>query len=110
MLHELLTQPWWTYDPQTTGTWGHVYRWFNLFEGSVWLVFAGLAIDRWRRHRKSSLEPVYALAFLLFGLTDYREADVQSAGLVLAKAILLIALFGLRRHIIIHHYRGSRIF
>ncbi|MCA9027921.1 MAG: hypothetical protein KDA86_22115 [Planctomycetaceae bacterium] len=106
MLHELLTQPWWTYDPQTTGTWGHVYRWFNLFEGTVWFVFAGLVIHRWRRHRKSSLEPVYALTFLLFGLTDFREASAQSAGLVIMKAIILSGLFGLRQRVM--HAYGDR--
>lgn len=108
MLHELLTQPWWTYDPQTTGTWGHVYRWFNLLEGTIWLVFAGLVLHRWRRHRKSRLEPVYALTFLLFGLTDYREASVQSAGLVLIKAAILVLLLGLR-HLVRRRY-DSRLF
>ncbi|MCA9078722.1 MAG: hypothetical protein KDA93_27105 [Planctomycetaceae bacterium] len=110
MLHELLTQPWWTYDPQTTGTWGYVYRWFNLFEGTVWLVFGGLVLHRWRRHRKSPLEPMYALTFLLFGLTDFREAYVQSMGLVVLKGLILLALLAFRRHVMTKHYCDSRVY
>ncbi len=50
------------------------YHFFNLFEGCVWLVFAALVIRRMMAGRPFQDRRGYALAFLTFGLTDFREA------------------------------------
>ncbi len=73
--------------------WGQVYRTFNLVEGCCWIGFAGLVFWRWLKNQKSSLEAWYALTFLVFGLTDYREAYLQTAPLVLTKGVLIVLLF-----------------
>ena len=75
-LKALLTAPWWTFDPATAGVWDHIYRGFNLFEGLAWVLFAVLVFVRYLRRGQSKLEIVYAVIFLLFGLTDFREAYV----------------------------------
>ena len=110
MLREVLTNPWWSFDSQTTGGWGVAYRWFNLCEGAIWAVFAALVIRRWHAHRRSRLEIVYAAVFLLFGLTDFREAYVQSAALVGTKAIVLVSLFSIRRRVLKTCYPHSRLY
>lgn len=109
MFHELLTTPWWVYDPKTTGSWGLVYRWFNLWEGATWLVFAALVLCRWWMHRRSRLEIAYGLAFLLFGLTDFVEAYQQSAALVLIKCAILLPL-PLRHRTLTQYYPRSRVY
>lgn len=100
----LLSDPWWVYDPRTAGAWDHLYRGFNLFEGVAWLVFATLVLLRYQRRGQSGIEILYAVTFLLFGLTDFREAYVQSAALVLVKAVILILLWRLRAHVLKHCY------
>ena len=110
MLREVLTIPWWTYDPQMAGGWGLAYRWFNLFEGAVWIVLGCLVLRRWLRCRRSRLEVAYGLTFVLFGLTDFREASVQTAALVAVKAIVLVVLFGVRYRVLRHHYPEHRLY
>ncbi len=94
------TDPWWVYDPDSVGVWGEIYRSFNLFEGIAWVVFAILVTRRYFQRGKTRWEIVYAVAFLLFGLTDFREAYVQSAPLVLVKGVILVILLQLRRYVI----------
>lgn len=107
-MHELLWQlwktPWWVYDPQTAGQWGTIYRWFNLFEGTAWIMLAVCVLARWVRLRKSASEVAYAGAFVLFGLTDFREAWVESAPLVVVKGTVLVVLLSLRKHVLTRHY------
>ena len=110
MWHELLTRPWWVYNPEAGNPWGLVYRWFNLGEATVWFAFAVLVANRWRRWRNTPLELLYALAFAAFGLTDLREACVISAALVAAKAVNLAALLLIRAYIVRHYYPGSRLY
>lgn len=110
MLHELLTRPWWTFDPAETGGWGLAYRWFNLFEGAVWFALAILVLRRWFRHRHSRWEVAYAGAFLAFGLTDFREASVQTAALVVVKALNLAILIALRWQVRRKYYPESSVF
>lgn len=103
-LKSLWDTPWWVYDPQTISTAGLLYRWFNLIEGSFWLGFAALVLKRWWHEHKSWLEVAYAATFFVFGLTDFREAYVQSAPLVLAKGVVLALLWWLRRTILQRYY------
>lgn len=105
LLEALWTQPWWTYDPAQATLWDHSYRNFNHFEGFVWTVFAILVLRRWQTHHRSRWELVYAAAFLLFGLTDFREAFVQSAPLVLLKVVVLGVLWWSRR-VVTRLYEG----
>ncbi|WP_337176647.1 hypothetical protein [Paludisphaera sp.] len=82
---------WWTYVPRSATWIEHATHGFNLFEGAAWVVFAGLVLTRWARHRRSRVEPVYALAFLTFGLTDFREAYALDSWLIAVKLVNLIS-------------------
>lgn len=84
--------------------------WFNLLEGGVWCLFAALVLVRYGRHRRSILEPVYALSFLTFGLTDFREAFVLHSWLIWIKAVNLTVLLMLRQHIIRNCYPESKTY
>ncbi len=99
-LNALWSEPWWVFDPETAGFWGHLYRGFNLFEGTIWLVLAVIVFRRYLQRGQSEWEIAYALAFFLFGLTDFREAAVESAPLVLVKGIILILLLRLRQFVL----------
>jgi hypothetical protein len=95
-LSSLLIEPWWTWDPTSAGIGDVAYRWFNLAEAAAWFVFGLMVFHRWRRHRHSGIEVVYAAAFVLFGLTDVREAWQQSALLLAVKGAVLAGLLTLR--------------
>jgi hypothetical protein len=110
MWQELLTNPWWTYDPATVSGWGRAYRWFNIGEAAVWLVFAVLVVNRWRRRRHSPVELLYGVAFATFGLTDIREASVISATVVLVKGANLAALLWLRAQVMRRWYPENRLY
>ncbi|MCA8995922.1 MAG: hypothetical protein KDA80_03025 [Planctomycetaceae bacterium] len=101
----LWSETWWRFDRQQAGFWGWLYHGFNIFEGTVWCVFAALVLKRWRQRHRAKWEPWYALTFFLFGLTDFREAYVQSAPLVLAKGVIL-ALLLWQRHLIVRRTDG----
>ncbi len=106
-LKALWSEPWWTFDQQVASFWGHLYRGFNIFEGIVWVVFALVVFWRYLRRGQSFWEIVYAIAFLLFGLTDFREASTISAPLVLVKGIILILLLRLRHFVIKNCYTNA---
>jgi hypothetical protein len=101
---------WWKY-PHPTDPWFSIpYHAFNLFEGACWVVIGALVVRRFLAFRRSSLEIVYALAFLSFGLTDLREAYVLESWLVWVKLVNLIGLIGLRSLAIRKWYPGSKLF
>lgn len=78
---------------------------FNLFEGVIWLAFAGLVLNRWRRHGHSlPWEAAYALAFIAFAATDFREARLLTTGLLFLKAAILVLLLSLRRIVLSRYY------
>jgi hypothetical protein len=104
------SKPWWIWRPDQASPWDYVYRSFNLFEASVWFIFAGLVAFRWGRHRQSPVELVYAAAFAAFGLTDVAEAWQQSAWLVAFKAVNLAALLALRAKVMRRWYPESRLY
>ena len=103
-------QIWWRWDPGTAGLWDRVYRGFNLLESITWMVIAILVAVRWFRNRRSSGELVYAFVFLLFGLTDLREAFEQSLGLVLVKGGVLASLLILRHCSVRRWYPNRRLY
>lgn len=61
-------QPWWVWRPESATLWDRIYRFFNLMEGTCWLVFAALVWRRWQRHRRSGGEWAYAGSFVAFAI------------------------------------------
>ena len=109
-LSRLWTEPWWTYDPEQATFWDEIYRGFNLFEAGCWFGFGALVLCRWLRRGRSRWELAYAAAFIAFGLTDVREAAVQSAPLVALKGAILAALLVLRRQSLRVWHPGTRLY
>lgn len=104
----LLTHTWWRYN--SAETLSQAYHYFNLVEGTAWIVFAGLVLGRFTRHRKSSLELLYAVAFLSFGVTDFVEANRLTSGLLLLKGANLAVLLWLRAQVIRRFYPESKVY
>lgn len=105
----LFVRNWWSWNDQDPSWHSVVVHWFNLFEGCVWCVFAALVYFRYRKHRHSSLELVYAAAFLLFGATDFVEAFSLTSWLMWIKLVTLIALWRLRTIVRRQWYPTSRL-
>lgn len=103
-------QPWWIWRLETAGIGDWAYRIFNVIEGLVWLVFGILVLFRWSRNRRSGWEWGYASAFVVFGLTDFREAYVQSIGLILIKGAVLVWLMLARRQCLRVWYPGAKVY
>jgi hypothetical protein len=102
--------PWWVWDAESADPGDYVYRWFNLLEAGAWFVFAGLVARRWIERRQSMLEPLYAIAFVAFGLTDVAEAWQQSLPLLALKGVVLAVLLFLRHRVRRQWYPNSRIY
>ena len=106
----VFTHTWWTWDP-LDGQWFSItYHWFNLLEGMIWLILAGLVLRRWLKHRCSRIEIIYAIAFLCFAATDFREAWEQSSWLIWLKLFNLALLFWLRRIVVQRWYPAARMY
>lgn len=73
-------------------------------------MFAILVLLRWRKNRRSSLELWYALAFLLFGVSDLIEAWVLTSWLLWWKVINLVAVYLLRRSVMRRFYPDANLF
>ena len=109
LLDFLLARTWWRYDPN--GDWySQPYHWFNLCEGVAWLCFAALVLKHYLRHRHSPLELLYCIAFITFGVSDFREAYVVQSWLILFKGLNLATLLYLRWIIIHRFYPGSKTY
>ncbi len=105
------TRTWWSYRASDPDGITSLLHWFNLGEGLTWLVFAGLVLIRRRKARgRSSLEVWYALAFLSFGLTDFREAYALTSWLIWLKLANLVVLARLRAKVIQRFYPSSRLY
>ncbi len=102
---------WWRYDPEGP-TSDFIWQYgFNLFEGICWFVFAGLVIRRYCRMRKSKFgEWGYAVAFGLFGVSDFIQAYRLTSWLLIWKIVNLIVLLVLRRNVMKNHYPESKLF
>lgn len=106
---ELLLKTWWSYDP-AADWFAQPYHWMNLIEGCAWLIFAALVLRRYLAHRHSPLELLYSLAFVTFGLSDFREAYVLQTWLILFKGVNLAALIYLRWIILRCYYPQARTY
>lgn len=109
MIELLLTRTWWRYTGATSWL-GELYHWFNLCEGVTWLVFAVLVLRRRSRGTRTACECWYALAFVLFGCTDFREAWAQQSWLLWLKLANLIWLLAIRRRVMKELYPDARLF
>lgn len=69
-----------------------------------------LVLARYFRHRNSALEILYACAFFIFGLSDFREAYLLQPWLILAKGMNLLLLLWLRAVVIRRFYPASRTY
>lgn len=110
LVRNIILQQWWTYQSETGGTFSEIYHLFNLGEGVVWWVFAGLVLLRWVLYRRSLLEPLYAAAFISFGITDFIEAYAIGVWLLAVKAVNLAWLLWIRAVVMRRYYRGSRLY
>jgi hypothetical protein len=107
---DVLTKPWWIWNPQNASLGDQIYRGFNLLEAAVWFVFGLLVFIRWMRTRNSLWEIVYSLAFIAFGLSDVAEAREQSPPLLATKGVILAVLLALRHVVRQRWYPASRVY
>ena len=110
ILDLLWSRTWWRYRPGDLSEFSAPLHFFNLFEGTVWVVFSALVLVRRRRSGRSSLELWYALAFFTFGLTDFREAYALTSWLIWVKIVNLIVLARLRAVVIRKFYPTSKLY
>lgn len=110
ILQILFTETWWAYDPQEQSAHSIFTHWFNFFEGVAWCLFAALVLRRYWKCRRSSIEILYAAAFVLFGLTDFREAYFVQSWLLWLKLVILVSLFLLRKSVMRRFYPESKLY
>ncbi|MBI1347395.1 hypothetical protein GC163_14040 [bacterium] len=112
-MHELIDllfyRTLWQYDPARDWT-ENTTRYFNLLEATAWVVFAALVLIRWKKHRRSGWEWVYAALFLAFAWTDFHEATILQSWLLWVKAIVLAGILRLRWWLLRIHYPNSRTY
>ncbi|NQV25599.1 MAG: hypothetical protein HQ518_14660 [Rhodopirellula sp.] len=101
---------WWRYTPEDGQWFTVIYHWFNIAEGGAWVVCSCLVFRRFVKHRNSRSEVFYAIAFLAFAVTDFREAWEQSSWLIWLKLANLIVLFQLRRTIMSRYYPAAKLY
>jgi len=110
LVETLFTQTWWSWNPEDDQWFSVLYHGFNILEGVAWVCFAALVFRRYLRHRKSSIEIAYSIAFLAFAATDFREAWEQSSWLILLKLLNLIAFLWPRRIVIRRCYPRATLY
>ena len=110
MVDFLIFRTWWSYRPGEIPWVYAPYHVFNLFEGCAWLAFAGAVFLRYVKNRKSIFELWYSLAFLTFGLTDFKEAYALSSWLIWLKLANLFLIVRLRSRLIRDYYPSSKLF
>ena len=85
-------------------------HYFNLCEAAAWFFFSLLVFQRWWIYRRSVLEIGYAVAFVLFGVSDVVEAWMLTSWLLWWKAVNLTVLYLFRRTVMRQFYPDSRLF
>lgn len=106
-------ETWWTWNRPVHEA--HTFQdiachYFNLIEVAAWFTFAAQVLIRWTRFRRSPLELLYALAFLLFGISDLVESQRLTSWLLWWKVANLAVLFWLRKIMLTRYYPGQRLF
>jgi hypothetical protein len=87
-------------------TWGFVYSWyvgFNAFEASAWFAFCLFVASRFALHRKTWYEILYALSFLVFGVSDLMEIYQTTVGLLIVKGIILASILACRKVVLVYY-------
>jgi 4-amino-4-deoxy-L-arabinose transferase-like glycosyltransferase len=84
------------------------YFGFNSIEAIAWFIFAAYVLSRWVKHRKSNVEILYSLSFLLFGITDILELDKLPVWLLLVKGVILVSILLARHHLLKNHYPDAK--
>lgn len=95
-------------DWTSTGWGQQLYIGFNAMEALIWFCVAVFIWVRWAKNRQSAIEHLYAISFVVFGLTDLLEMDHYTASLLLLKGFVLATIL-LCRHLVLKHYAGRRI-
>ncbi len=103
---QTLGHQWWSYQPESTVD--QVLHWFNLAEGVVWCCLSLFVARRYLKYQRSLSEVAYAAGFALFGISDFMESFSLTTWLIAWKAINLLVLFVLRRHVLKHCYPEAR--
>ncbi len=98
----------WRYSATEPTPYQPIYRSINAVEALIWLGFAVAVLYRNRRHRKSSVELVYAGLFFIFAMTDVREAFVVQPWLIVFKGLVLLALLVVRQKVRNKYYPESK--
>lgn len=109
----LWTRTWWAFAGADDPIHAWVYRGINGVEGAFWLGFAALVLLRRARQpaeQRSGIEVAYALAFVAFGLTDFREAVALQSWLIWVKLVNLVLLLVLRHRVIHSLYPQSKLY
>lgn len=108
-MQSFLDRAWWTWGPGAQLP-DQIYHYGNIAEGIAWIALGVLVLRRWRLQRHGPLEPLYAAAFVVFGLTDFQEARELSTWLILVKGVNLGILLALRAIVIRRFYPQSRLY
>jgi hypothetical protein len=106
----LLIRTWWTYGSGNPDWFEIPYHFFNLLEGTIWMILSGLVLARYIRYRHSAIEVVYSAAFFTFGLTDFREAYALQSWLIWLKLANLLLLVKLRSTVIRRYYSTNKLY
>ncbi|MEM9019097.1 MAG: hypothetical protein AAGC44_00920 [Planctomycetota bacterium] len=109
----LWMRTWWSYASAEDPLHAVIYRSINVIEGLFWLGFAVLVLRRRQQQpaeNRSGLEIAYALTFVAFGITDFREAVALQSWLIWVKLANLILLLWLRHRVIRVLYPASKLY
>ncbi|MEM8782179.1 MAG: hypothetical protein AAGE65_04910 [Planctomycetota bacterium] len=72
------------------------YSYLNVAEAIAWFVIAAWVVRRAWVDPKTAWEWAYALAFVVFGLSDVWESYAVPMWLIAAKGLIFAAILGLR--------------
>ena len=106
----LFVRSWWSWQPARPTLHSVAYHWFNLAEGVTWVVLGALELRRFLRQGRSRLEVWYAICFVAFGLTDFREAWLLQSWLIWVKLVNLTALVWLRAIVIRRFHPRAKLY
>ena len=102
---------WWSYAGSEDPLHANLYRGINLIEGLFWVGFFLAVLARHLRNKDGRpIELAYALAFLCFGLTDFREAIALQSWLIWVKLINLVVLIWLRKRVMKTLYPEAKVY
>lgn len=106
LLVDFLSRRLWSYD--ATSNWHTVYHWLNVAEGCLWVLVGLIVIRRYLINQRSLAEVAFAVAFVLFGISDFIEAQSLDVWLIVWKTFNLALLLVLRSYVRKHCYPNSK--